>query len=337
MKRLSMAVVTAITVGFCGSVLADDLFMIGTKNTGRAEFFDNQDPNGTLLAGCPQGGENSGRGTFVYGVNVDGDFPGFFVTPDATSTNWKPFSCQEVEILFSVTQACVNPSLNYGRSGAETLDLFFNSEFVARTNSQENVRADFINPLGGFLLPGDHSVEIKAINRNNADGQAANDYVQMTCDPLAIYAKVSGRIDDPAAGTGRGAPLVTFSGQAGKTVSGAVVGSVDVLYKNFNGLVETSCTFTPTATSDIKVEADLKVNLIDFENSCDGTKQRVTIYDKNWDGSAYCLNANGRGCIGVDGGLSYPYRISEGLASGNVGPADYSADIDAGNGIVIVY
>ena len=241
MKRKAVLALTMGSVMLAGftSSYADDVFIIGTKEDGRAEFFDDQPPNGTLLSGCPENGTtNDGNGTFIYGANVDGDFPGFLVTPDATSTNWKPYSCQNVEILFSLDQACVNGSLNYGRYGGEQVDLYFNGEKVAETVSEENTQADFENPIDGFLLPGDYSVELKAITRNGRDGQAANDYVQLTCDPLAVYAKVSGRIDDPTATRGRGAPLVTFYGQVGKTVSGEVVGSVEVNYKNFNGIVD---------------------------------------------------------------------------------------------------
>jgi len=342
MKRLSMAVVTAMSIGICGSVIADDVFMIGTKDSGRSEFFDNVEPNGTLLDGCPFDANNpdSGKGTFIYGMNVDGDFPGFFQTPDANSVSqWIPYSCRSVEIKFSIEQACVNGSLNYGRAGAETVDIFLNGELVARTNAVDNVLKSFENPIDGFLLPGEYSVELKAVDDGGADGYAANDYLQLACDPLAVYAKVSGRIDDPAVTKGRGAPLVTLYGQVGKTLSGGIVGSIDVLYKNFNRLLNESCTFTPTASSDIDVSGDgLKVVLRNFYNSCDGTvvDRLAAIYDKSWDGAPYCGNANGRGCFGVDGGTGYKYRIDPTLFGG-VGPSNYSVDLDAGNGIVVVY
>jgi hypothetical protein len=342
MKRLSVAVIAAMSVGICGSAIADDIFMIGTKDTGRSEFFDNVAPNGTLLAGCPFDATvpGSGKGTFIYGVNADGDFPGFFQTPDANAVStWIPFSCQSVEIKFSIDQACVNGSLNYGRAGAENIDLYLNGEFVARTKAEENVRQSFENPIGGFLLPGEHSVEIKAFDKGGADGYAANDYVQLECDPLTVYAKVSGRIDDPSVTNGRGAPLVTFNGQVGKTASGEVFGSIDVLYKNFNGLVDESCTFTPATGSDIEVSGGgSKVVLRKFLNSCDGlvVDRFAAIYDKSWNGAAFCGNATGRGCFGVDGGLTYKYRIDPTLFGG-VGPQNYSVDIDAGNGIVIQY
>jgi len=156
------------------------------------------------------------------------------------------------------------------------------------------------------------------------------------------YAKVSGRVDDPfiTDSKGRKAPVYTFSGVLGLAGSAGTVGSVTVNYKQLGDV----CEFTGGTLS---FPANGKAYYANSTRTCSsgltGTAD-LAIYDNMWPSdplTAFCRNATGRGCLGVSdsgGVLTAPYRLSESLADGEGATGTYqyySADIDAGNGIVV--
>ena len=136
-----------------GTANAGEIWKIGLEDNSRLEFYP--DGGGTLLAGCPfVDGVNSGSGEFVVGVNVDGDFPQFFETIDATSTFWRARSCRDVTIKFSLEEGCANPKLTYRRFGGEIIDVLFNDEVVLDdTQVALNTANTFVADIGGILMP----------------------------------------------------------------------------------------------------------------------------------------------------------------------------------------